>query len=75
MKDYAKPVVKVLDNNAEGVFAASGDTTVCRFGRTEANSGADTCQSCSYSGGTSSNVANVYKEDYKGCIDNMPEKN
>ena len=44
MSAYEKPMIHVVPEQAEGIFMASGDKTVCRFGRTEANPGADTCQ-------------------------------
>ena len=44
MSAYEKPLIHVVPEQAEGIFMASGDKTVCRFGRTEANPGADTCQ-------------------------------
>ena len=49
MSAYEKPMIHVVPEQAEGIFMASGDKTVCRFGRTEANPGADTCQACSKS--------------------------
>jgi hypothetical protein len=80
MNKYEKPMTKVLDSTTEGVYMASGDeesatARVCRFGRTEANPGADTCQACSKSGGTSSKLPEgSFRADYTGCPDNMPEK-
>ena len=53
---------------------ASGTKPVCRFGRTDAGAGVDTCQSCSKSGGTVPDLKNTFKSDYTGCVDNMPEK-
>ena len=47
MSAYEKPMIHVVPEQAEGIFMASGDKTVCRFGITEANPGADTCQACS----------------------------
>lgn len=78
MKNYEQPVVVTVDNLAEGVYMASGDDQnptqrVCRFGRTEANRGADICQACSASGGTVSS-GSYFQQDYQGCPDNMPEK-
>lgn len=58
----------------------SGSTTTthpkkCRHGRTEANRGSDTCQHCSISGGVlTTGPSGIGKEDYKGCVDSMPEK-
>ncbi len=80
MKDYEKPVVTLNDEAAEGVYAASGSVAGdssdgvkrCRFGRTGYNPGADTCQGCSASGGTSSDGTGRFKEDFAGCPDNMP---
>ena len=75
MSAYEKPMIHVVPEQAEGIFMASGDKTVCRFGRTEANPGADTCQACSKSGGTASKLAeSTFRSDYNGCPDNMPEK-
>jgi hypothetical protein len=78
MNKYERPVAKVLDSTTEGVYMASGDddnnvARVCRFGRTEASAGADTCQSCSKTGGVSA-TEQAYRADYTGCIENMPEK-
>lgn len=81
---YKKPELICLDDTAEGVYMASGDTENettekrCRFGRTEANPGADGCQACSYSGGTRNTELPdepLFREDYTGCPDNMPERN
>ena len=75
MSAYEKPMIHVVPEQAEGIFMASGDKTVCRFGRTDANPGADTCQDCSKSGGTASKLAeSTFRSDYNGCPDNMPEK-
>ncbi|MGN0408626.1 MAG: hypothetical protein ACI4EJ_10220 [Bacteroides sp.] len=79
MKEYNKPVVEVVDEKAEGVFAASGDNereggdVVCRYGRKQASDGIDTCQACSATDGRES-TGSYYKKDYKGCPDGMPEK-
>lgn len=52
MKKYEKPEAISLSTSAEGIFMASGDTLkTCRFGRTEASAGSDTCQECSKSAG------------------------
>lgn len=78
MKAYEKPDVHELEEVSEGVYTASGDQKeedkVCRFGRKEANSGSDTCQSCSATGGLTPDKKGTYKGDYTGCVDNMPEK-
>lgn len=78
MKNYQKPEAQQLNEYAEGVFMASGDTPErCRFGRTEANPGADLCQRCSKLGGDSKaqdSSIKAYKTDYTGCPDSMPEK-
>lgn len=78
MKSYEKPEVIKIDSRAEGVYLASGGISTCRFGRTEANPGSDTCQFCSISGGTRSGKVgdeeSPRREDYTGCIDGMPEK-
>lgn len=81
MRDYKKPEAMYISETSEGVYMASGDDEEdvkrCRFGRTEANPGADTCQVCSYSGGVRDKELPdepLFKEDYKGCPDNMPEK-
>ena len=67
MSAYEKPMIHVVPEQAEGIFMASGDKTVCRFGRTEANPGADTCQACSKSGGTASKLAeSIFRSDYNG---------
>lgn len=84
MKNYKKPELIYLDNTTEGIYMSSGDTEVesterkCRFDRTEANPGSDKCQACSYSGGirdTELPGESLFKENYTGCPDNMPEKN
>lgn len=81
MGNYEKPIVQVVTEKAEGVFMASGDEqakAVCRFGRTEANAGVDTCQYCSKSGGLTgqrgADGEGAFRSDYQGCPDNMPEK-
>lgn len=67
------------ENLAEGVYLASGDKEICRFGRTEANPGSDKCQTCSVTGGASDTTMpgqqSYRKEDFKNCPDNMPIKN
>ncbi len=77
MGEYVKPVVETLNEKAEGVFAASGEAgegqKVCKYGRTEASAGADICQACSATGGAIS-TGQYYREDYKNCPENMPEK-
>ena len=78
MEKYTKPVVDVLDETCEGVYAASG-TKVCRFGYTYANPGKDACQSCSATNGVNGTGKTAegkqyYKRDYVGCPDNMPEQ-
>jgi len=77
MGEYVKPVVETMNEKAEGVFAASGaadeGVVKCRFGRTEASAGVDTCQACSATDGASS-TGQYFRENYKGCPDNMPEK-
>lgn len=73
MQTYQKARMIVAEETNEGVYMGSGEPRVCRFGRKEANPGADVCQSCSKSNGTSSNEK-AYKQDYKGCVDNMPQK-
>ena len=66
MSAYEKPMIHVVPEQAEGI---------CRFGRTEANPGSDTCQACSKSGGTASKLAeSTFRSDYNGCPDNMLEK-
>lgn len=78
MGNYEKPTIEVVTEKAEGIFMASGDdqvTAVCRFGRSEANPGSDTCQACSKSGGAASKLPeSTFRADYNGCPDNMPEK-
>ena len=89
MKMYEKPVVEVLDDVAEvvcadgsneaggngGNGAENSNLTVCRFGRTEANPGADKCQSCSATNGTKADQGGTFRvEDFKGCVDNKPVK-
>lgn len=74
MSNYEKPVASIVEEKTEGVFMASGTKLVCRFGRTDAGAGVDTCQSCSKSGGTVPDLKNTFKSDYTGCVDNMPEK-
>lgn len=85
---YLRPEVIKIDDRFENVFAASGDSDLasdnkdekkrCRFGRVEANSGSDTCQVCSVSGGARNNALpgeSLFESDFKGCPDNMPIKN
>jgi len=79
MKMYEKPVAQALEEFSEGVYLASGEKDKeekkkCRFGRTEASATIDKCQSCSVTGGLTPDKKGTYVEDYKGCIDNMPEK-
>lgn len=88
MKKYESPIVEIVDTLSEGVYAASGDITEdnennqeekkrCRFGRTEANPGSDACQACSFSGGlrdTELDGESLFRSDYTGCVDGMPEK-
>lgn len=91
MKEYKRPEALVLDETSEGVFAASGQTdedqgevsdqehttTVCRFGRREANPGSDSCQVCSFSGGLRDyelSGESLFKSDFNGCPDGMPIK-
>jgi hypothetical protein len=78
---YEQPVILDVDNEFEGVFAASGnddqEVKRCRNGRREANPGSDLCQVCSVSGGTLKAPRpgeSVSRTDYKGCPDGMPEK-
>lgn len=84
MKHYERPVVVENDSLAEGIYLASGDTAedenkkkekvVCRFGRTEASAGSDTCQSCNKTNG-SSGSDQAFRNDFKNfCPDNMPFK-
>jgi hypothetical protein len=72
MDNYEKPMAKVMDSKTEGIYMASGKV-LCRFGRTEWNRGADTCQSCAASNGTQKDLK-AYRKDATYCIDNMPEK-
>ncbi len=85
MKKYTRPVLEMEPDMAEGVYLASGDTVKpdgekkhCRFGRTEANPGSDTCQTCSVTGGatdtTPEGQESYRRDDFKGCPDNMPIK-
>lgn len=88
MKTYEKPEIILMKNASEGVYLASGsaeaddknsedNTRRCRFGRENANQGADKCQVCSATGGIRDQVLSgehYFKEDYKGCPDHMPEK-
>ncbi len=88
MKNYEKPVVEVLQETNEGVYAASGSVeendnnnetqkAKCRFGRTEANPGSDTCQACSFSNGLRDvelDGESLFRDDFKGCVDGFPVK-
>lgn len=85
MKAYERPMVEVLDETSEGVYAISGDVVQeeqeekvkCRFGRSEANPGSDACQACSASGGLRDyelDGESLYKKDFTTCIDGMPLK-
>lgn len=87
MKKYTKPIVEVLSDTTEGIYAASGivpeedtkqeERKICRFGRKEANPGSDTCQACSFSGGVRSDELpgeSLYKSDFKDCVDGMSLK-
>ncbi len=77
MGEYVKPVVVTMNEKAEGVFAASGDTDEearrCRFGYTDYNPGRDTCQACSASDGTKSE-GDYFEKDFTTCPDGMPAK-
>ncbi len=79
MEKYEIPVVEIVDEVSEGVYAASGDLTDnrvrCRFGRTAANPGADMCQACSYSGGDRNSELpgeSLFESDFAGCPDGLP---
>ena len=75
MSAYEKPMIHVVPEQAEGIFMASGDKTVCRFGRTEANPGADTCRAPFTNPAARLALAeSTFRSDYNGCPDNMPEK-
>ena len=79
MKKYEKPEAISLSTSAEGIFMASGDTLkTCRFGRTEASAGSDTCQECSKSAGLRSTPLpgeeSARKSDFKKCVDHLPIK-
>lgn len=88
MKEYRRPVIEVLEELGEGVYAASGDNIGdednkeeqkerCRFGRTEANPGSDTCQACSFSGGLRGvelDGESLFRSDFNGCVDGKPVK-
>lgn len=81
MGEYTKPVVAVLDEKTEGVFAASGsadaeETKRCRFGFTQANPNRDQCQACSASNGAVSSLpeGQNYVKEYTECPDGMPLK-
>ena len=82
MREYVKPEVKTNEASCEGVYAASGEGKVCRFGRTTASKEVDICQSCSATGGTNgtgkgnpdNDGKQYYEKDYVGCPDNMPEE-
>jgi hypothetical protein len=74
---YAASGGNTADNTGTDTDKNSNSTEKkrCHFGRTEANPGADICQACSKSGGISQKLLEgSFREDYKGCIDNMPEK-
>lgn len=82
MKKYTKPILELSSEITEGVYLASGDQqdeikAICRFGRKDANQGADMCQTCSATGGLRSEPLEGerhYRDDFKGCPDNMPQK-
>ncbi len=79
MKSYEKPIVTKLEGTSESIYMASGapeDETKkkCRFGRTEANPGSDTCQACCQSGGLLDKVDHTYAHDFTECIEGLPVK-
>lgn len=86
MKLYEKPVVELVDDVAEVVCAdGSNDANnnnggnnqnavACRFGRTEANPGSDTCQSCSATNGARGDQGGTFRSDFTGCVENKPIK-
>ena len=88
MREYVRPAVEVLEETSEGVYAASGDSVdndnnnqtekvTCRFGRTEANPGSDTCQACSFSGGLRGQELDgesLFRSDFTTCPDGFPVK-
>lgn len=79
MRKYKKPEAVSLSTSAEGIFMASGNALkTCRFGRTEASAGSDTCQECSKSSGFRSTPLpgeeSARRSDFKKCIDNLPIK-
>ena len=84
MSYYKKPIVNILDDTSEGVYAASGSVEEtessdhpekCKFGRKEANPGADSCQGCSSSNGLHNDGTGLFESDFQGCPENMPIKN
>lgn len=86
MKLYEKPVVELVDDVTEVVCAdGSNDANnnnggnnqnavACRFGRTEANPGSDTCQSCSTTNGARGDQGGTFRADFTGCVENKPIK-
>lgn len=80
MKEYKNPKVIVVDEYAEGVYAASGDRKKCSHGRTEASPGSDTCQWCSYADDhgiiydAARAMSGITYDDYTHCVENMPQK-
>ena len=67
MKNYTKPQIIINENEAEGVYTASGDGTKCTYGRGEYNPGSDTCQICQ---GQEHNHGNMLDQ----CPQGMPKK-
>lgn len=82
MRKYTKPMLEISSEIAEGVYLASGNQqqetkVTCKYGRNEANRGADQCQVCSATGGQRSEPLpgeRYYRDDYKGCPEKLPEK-
>ena len=79
MQTYAKPVITILPETTEGIYAASGSNsgdsnTVCRFGQKKFKKHSRICQSCARSGGISDSGYNFGHEGNVTitCIDNIP---
>ncbi len=82
MKSYEKPIVTKLEGKSESIYMASGasedeaeEKVVCRFGRSNANPGSDTCQACCKSGGLLNKVeGGTFRNDFTECIEGLPLK-
>lgn len=77
MKKYERPVLNILPETTEGIYAASGsgdkNKETCRFGRKKFSPHSRTCRSCYASGGTSNFGTNFgYEHNAEiTCIDGL----